>query len=439
MGLFEGIGGFSLAARWAGWQTPVMVEWNPYCQAVLNKDFPNASIFGDIRQFYGRPYAGQIDIITGGFPCQPYSTAGKRKGNDDDRALWPEMLRVIQEVAPAWVVGENVAGLLSMDCGRVFAGILADLENAGYSTETYLIPAVAVGAPHRRDRVWVVAHRDNIECNRGRRAWHGRPELANKNCGPTADAERSGWAGRPPAQSGHLLGDGPDGRGQGSGWALNAPEVAADASKPGLQRGEQPFAHCEGARAPRPTSEPNCDGGQWQEHWYEVATRICGTFNGFSSWLDRNLENEQAKNIAGQNMPYLWHYIQQEEVWKDLRGRFKVLEPIDVFTVMWKHFEKSERQDNLLFESEEVQSAYLRNVWIGQKFGRPPHRWEYKEQHGRQYPDSLSRLSHEVALEAMEAKRRKQKNKSNRLMALGNAIVPQIAYQIFEAINQFHQ
>ena len=151
MGLFEGIGGFSLAALWAGWTTPVMVEWNPYCQSVLKKNFPNATIFGDIRHFGGRPYAGQIDIITGGFPCQPYSHAGKRKGNDDDRALWPEMLRVIREVAPEWVVGENVAGLLSMDGGRVFAGILADLENEGYSTETYVIPAIGVGAPHRRD------------------------------------------------------------------------------------------------------------------------------------------------------------------------------------------------------------------------------------------------------------------------------------------------
>lgn len=158
MGLFEGIGGFSLAAEMAGWNTPVMVEWNTYCQAVLKKNFPDATIFSDIRNFDGRPYAGQIDIITGGFPCQPFSSAGKRAGTDDDRYLWPEMLRVIREVAPAWVVGENVAGLISMDGGRVFAGILADMENAGYSTEVYLIPAIGVGAPHRRDRVWIVAH-----------------------------------------------------------------------------------------------------------------------------------------------------------------------------------------------------------------------------------------------------------------------------------------
>ena len=158
MGLFEGIGGFSLAARWAGWATPVMVEWNTYCQAVLQKNFPDATIFGDIHKFDGTAYAGQIDIITGGFPCQPFSHAGKRAGTDDDRYLWPEMLRVIREVAPSWVVGENVAGILSMDGGRVLAGILADLENEGYSTEVYIIPAIGVGAPHRRERAWVVAH-----------------------------------------------------------------------------------------------------------------------------------------------------------------------------------------------------------------------------------------------------------------------------------------
>lgn len=282
LGLFEGIGGFSLAARWAGWQTPVMVEWNQYCQAVLNKNFPDATIFGDIHKFDGRPYAGQIDIITGGFPCQPFSSAGRRAGIDDDRFLWPEMLRVIQEVAPAWVVGENVAGLLSMDGGRVFAGILADLENAGYSTETYLIPAVGVGAPHRRDRVWIVAHRDNIECNRGRRAWHGRPKLANKNCGPTADAERSGWAGRPPAQSGHLLGDRPDGSGQGSGRAFNAPEVAADATRIGKRKQNNQADPIGGSGE----AWKDFSRGDWGVHWYEVATRICGMANGIPAGMD---------------------------------------------------------------------------------------------------------------------------------------------------------
>ena len=275
LGLFEGIGGFSLAAQWAGWQTPVMVEWNQYCQAVLKKNFPDASTFGDIHEFDGRPYAGKIDVITGGFPCQPFSHAGLRAGADDDRYLWPEMLRVIREVAPPWVVGENVAGLLTMDGGRVFAGILSDLENAGYSTETYLIPALAVGAPHLRNRVWIVAHSDDNERYRTRNARNGRGEPANENIGFTADAqgERFGKTGR---HSGR-----PTERIAGRNSA-----PTTDARKHGLQRGEQPGAPCEGSRASRSTTEQNRNGGQWAEHWYEVATRICRVDDGFPVGMD---------------------------------------------------------------------------------------------------------------------------------------------------------
>lgn len=160
--LFSGIGGFDLAAEWMGWTNVFQVEFDLFCQKVLKKNFPHANIYGDIREFDGRPYAGAIDVISGGFPCQPFSVAGKRKGEADDRHLWPEMLRVIREIAPAWVVGENVAGLISMDGGRVFEQICADLESLGYSPEAFVIPAIGVGAPHRRDRLWIAAHAERI-------------------------------------------------------------------------------------------------------------------------------------------------------------------------------------------------------------------------------------------------------------------------------------
>lgn len=283
MGLFEGIGGFSLAARWAGWHTPVMVEWNTYCQAVLKKNFPDATIFGDIHHFDGRPYAGQIDIITGGFPCQPYSTAGKRKGNDDDRALWPEMLRVVREVAPTWVVGENVAGILTMDGGRVFAGILADMENEGYRTEVYIIPAVGVGAPHKRERVWIIAHRDRIERDRRGGTWNGRAEFANENCWLVADANgairkkldapaKPGFAG---FDSGRIDAVTP--------YAYNDP-------------GERQRRN--GGEILRNQKTGGCCAGDWSEHWYEVATRICGISNGISAGMDGATEIP-AKKKAG--------------------------------------------------------------------------------------------------------------------------------------------
>lgn len=156
--LFSGIGGFDLAAEWMGWENVFQVEWDSYCQKVLAKNFPNTKRYGDIREFDGTQYKGTIDIISGGFPCQPFSHAGRRKGKSDDRYLWPEMLRVIDEAKPPFVVGENVDGLVSMANGKVLDGILSDLAIRGYQTEQFIIPASAVMAIHRRDRIWIIAY-----------------------------------------------------------------------------------------------------------------------------------------------------------------------------------------------------------------------------------------------------------------------------------------
>jgi DNA (cytosine-5)-methyltransferase 1 len=156
--LFSGIGGFDLAARWMGWDNVFHVEWNPWCRKVLEHHFPNSESFTDVRQFDGSAWRGRVDIISGGFPCQPYSSAGKRLGKDDERHLWPEMLRIIREAAPTYVVGENVRGLTNWSGGVVFEEVCADLEAEGYEVWTGILPAAGVGAPHRRDRVWFVAH-----------------------------------------------------------------------------------------------------------------------------------------------------------------------------------------------------------------------------------------------------------------------------------------
>ena len=159
--LFSGIGGFDLAAEWMGWENKFHCEWNEFGQKVLNYYWPNAESFHDITKTNFTKYAGAIDIISGGFPCQPYSVAGKRKGKEDERHLWPEMLRAIQEIQPRWVVGENVRGLISWNRGLVFHEVQADLEAAGYEVQPFLLPACGVNAPHRRDRIWFVAHANN--------------------------------------------------------------------------------------------------------------------------------------------------------------------------------------------------------------------------------------------------------------------------------------
>jgi DNA (cytosine-5)-methyltransferase 1 len=160
--LFSGIGGFDLAAEWMGWENKFHCEWNEFGQKVLKYYWPNAELFTDITKSDFTKYANQIDILTGGFPCQPYSMAGKRLGKEDDRHLWPEMLRVIREVKPSWVVGENVFGLVNWNGGLVFHEVQTDLEAEGYEVWPYVLPAAAVNAPHKRDRVWFVAYSTSI-------------------------------------------------------------------------------------------------------------------------------------------------------------------------------------------------------------------------------------------------------------------------------------
>ena len=158
--LFSGIGGFDLAAEWMGWENKFHCEWNEFGQRVLHHYWPEAELFTDITKSDFKKYANQIDVLTGGFPCQPYSAAGKRLGKEDERHLWPEMLRAIREIAPRYVVGENVRGLTNWNGGLVFDEVCVDLENLGYQVAPYLIPASGTNAPHKRERIWFVAYTD---------------------------------------------------------------------------------------------------------------------------------------------------------------------------------------------------------------------------------------------------------------------------------------
>jgi len=168
--LFSGIGGFDLAAEWMGWENVFHCEREPFAQKVLKYHFPNSKLYDDITTFDATAYAGRIDILTGGFPCQPFSAAGLRKGTEDERHLWPQMLRIIREIKPSYVLGENVRGLLNWSGGLVFEEVCADLEAEGYEVVPLLLPAAAVNAPHRRDRIWFVAYSYGSEQTSHKRA-----------------------------------------------------------------------------------------------------------------------------------------------------------------------------------------------------------------------------------------------------------------------------
>ena len=195
--LFSGIGGPEIAAEEMGWKNMFHCEINPFGRKILDYWFPNSKSYEDITKTNFTEWRGKINVLTGGFPCQPFSCAGQRKGAEDDRYLWPEMLRAIREIQPDWVVGENVAGILSMvqpgsetALGReeslfgevdrkrilhrqeyVVETVCNDLEREGYFVQPVVIPACAVGAPHRRDRVFFIAHRADAGVKGMQRKW----------------------------------------------------------------------------------------------------------------------------------------------------------------------------------------------------------------------------------------------------------------------------
>ena len=200
--LFSGIGGFSLGLKRAGMETIGFCEIDPFCRKVLAKHWPDVTVHTDIRGLNGKDYKGRADVICGGFPCQPFSQAGKRRGTEDDRHLWPEMLRIISEVRPTWVIGENVIGFVKMELDSV----LSDLEREGYQTRAFIIPACGIDAPHKRDRVWIIAHANSEGKSDGPINEGPRPRqlelMADPNSGFSSVTQQAVQAGRTTTNSG---------------------------------------------------------------------------------------------------------------------------------------------------------------------------------------------------------------------------------------------
>jgi len=248
--LFSGIGGFDLASEWMGWENVFQVEIDDYCQKVLAKNFPNVKRYGDIKEFKGE--CGSVDILTGGFPCQPFSHAGKRKGESDDRYLWPEYLRIIREIQPTYVVGENVAGLVSMEDGKTLNGIFTDLEGEGYTVESFIIPACGVGAWHRRDRIWIIGY---------------LPERINGNSSRTNTNSIGPYRPKEQQQGEAELRDKQECGAEGLGEDVSNPKPKRLQRKPKRQMGE--------------SSKPTQNG------WWESEPNVGRVANGIPRRVDR--------------------------------------------------------------------------------------------------------------------------------------------------------
>lgn len=273
--LFSGIGGAAIAVDevWGKENVEhIFCEIDPFCEQVLKKHYPNSQIYGDIRTFTNTrseeqrglsscerkeiSKVGECRILTGGFPCQPFSQAGRRKGTDDNRHLWPEMFRVIREFRPQWVIGENVAGLLTIEQGMVFKQVCADLESENYEVQCFVIPAVAVNAPHRRDRVWIVG-------NAKHNGQHG-----SKDRESSIEGGNDNKAGEDKLRK-----------------LKGTDSIRANASNgtsTGLEREKRKKQPRNSGRF---TAQSRRKSKSWNQNWLEVATRFCRVDDGVSARL----------------------------------------------------------------------------------------------------------------------------------------------------------
>lgn len=290
--LFSGIGGFDLAAEWMGWENKFHCEWNEFGRKILSYYWPDAASYKDIKNADFTIWNGQIDILTGGFPCQPFSSAGNRKGTEDDRYLWPQMLRAIREIKPRYVVGENVDGIFTWNDGLVFETVCADLENEGYEIQTFRIPACAKEAPHRRDRWWFVGHSKHAgqyaaEVRKSGKKGGGNNEKGkNKFCKPSGSiVSRETTSDSSGGNDGRYSREQKERQKLESGKCVEQSNVADSDSvrQPGPGQYRRPgYSKENGERK----INRIVNGDKFKEPWMEAATRLCRMDDGLSRRLD---------------------------------------------------------------------------------------------------------------------------------------------------------
>jgi len=415
--LFSGIGGFDLASEWMGWENVFHCEWNTFGQKVLNYYWPNSITYNDITKTDFTIHRGGIDIITGGFPCQPYSSAGKRLGKEDDRHLWPEMLRAIREIQPTWVVGENVRGLTNWNGGLVFDEVQAELEAQGYEVTPFLLPACAVNAPHRRDRIWFIAYSDNKRRSSGLgevqkengevSKWDNNAESSNSNNGTPSNSDSIGSR-------------------EGFGKTINSQrrESSEHISEGSKIRDE--YKTISGTRVYSDSDGIGCDnrGDNWQERHIcgdegsaeenqsEWNRRECGASEISSDASDPSslglCKHSSRKELFSETFGTQIGMDKQNVKYSDSIGQEWRSDKTNGEITIWDIFSKSNPRIN------------KRNSWQNFPTQSPICNGD----------DGLSNRLDSITF---------SKWRQESIKAGGNAIVPQVVYQIFKAIEQYNQ
>jgi DNA (cytosine-5)-methyltransferase 1 len=297
--LFSGIGGFSLAGKWTGKiKTVCFVENNKFCQKVLNKNFPKVPIINDIKEFTIQEYEEKTglrtaDIISGGFPCQPFSISGKRKGTEDNRYLWKEMFRVIQLIQPKWIVAENVYGLLNIEGGLVFENICTDLERENYEVQTFIIPAASLNAPHKRDRVWIIAQNTGY--------LDGKRET-QKNNSKKKDTKKNAIEFERPVGCNNVgIIANTDSSKRQFLCGQNTEPTHKRNSNDNFRGGTTSNTEARGNRRlqRKGYKEKTIISDCWERNWIEVATEFCGMDDGLSDRLHKNRNRIDRLKVLG--------------------------------------------------------------------------------------------------------------------------------------------
>jgi DNA (cytosine-5)-methyltransferase 1 len=491
---FSGIGGFELASEWMGWKNYASCEINPFGQQVLKYYWPEAYHHGDIKtltyellnteliQRFGANWRCGPIVLTGGFPCQPFSLAGKRKGTKDDRHLWPEMLRLIREIRPEYIVGENVGGIISWDGGVVFEQVQTDLETEGYEVQPFILPACGVNAPHRRDRVWFIAHsacyghklRGFGSCGQKK----GKSEIIqeewewirndNRRIGKSGFTSNTTSAGRKERIEVGRWSDSeknstrmdiwPE-RLSGNEATPNSHQFNGDLS--GLRTSEvsqhketKIFAY------PNPVSTrrkklntPDLAARSGYSSRFPVAdwtnfptqSPVRGVYDGISESMVRNIKSEVygtiSKDYDRKDLQEVWDAFQSKDVQREVGGLYKIHTEGILLQVLQLCQAPNIAQGEFSPFGEKASEGLLRTLHKYGSLGCSPRGRELEKQFREQFADSLPQLSHEIALATKEIEKEVVKflgwHRNESIKAYGNAIVPQIALMIFKSIQEY--
>jgi DNA (cytosine-5)-methyltransferase 1 len=421
--LFSGIGGFDLAAEWCGWENVFHCEWNTFGQKVLKHHFPKSISYNDITKTDFSIHRGEIDIISGGFPCQPYSAAGKRLGKEDERHLWPEMLRAIREIQPSWVVGENVRGLTNWNGGLVFDEVQSDLEIEGYEVLPFLLPACAVNAPHRRDRIWFVAY-----SNTKQREWKERrfqSEFINGSTKTIADTDLYGQQ-------------------QERGYDRSSQDVNGCNNQEFWSTNTKDFDRCStnGNIEGQPcTCNGTCIKGIYEKNQTSDTNRVCRMDKN-----NRNAEGTIGKTKFEINESRALVQEGQDRVQLPInRGLGINKEPLSSTNRIRQQDDLS-RVNRMECNATDTSSERLQRWEKQTSIGKTKREREFDRNLARQVPTRFENFptvspicggDDGLPKELDNITFSKWRNES--IKAYGNAIVPQVAYQIFKSISQYQK